>query len=118
IDMLEKYYRVAPYLFRTNIKLWTPLSFMMQGFYLLIFGWKYDFLVSFFAGYHSVLPVLFSKWTGKKSILFLGGTECFNYPSFQYGNFTKKWYGIVTCISAKNASELVPVSENLIYSES
>ncbi len=118
IAMLEKYYRVTPYHFRTNVKLWTPLSFILQGLYLIFFGWKYDFMVSFFAGYHSLLPVLFSKWTGRKSILFLGGTECFNYPSFQYGNFTKKWYGKATCISAINASMLVPVSENLIYSES
>jgi len=118
IAILEKHFRVTTYLFKTNRKLFTPISFILQGFYLLLFGWKYDFLVTFFAGYHSLLPVLFSKITGKKCILFLGGTECFNYPSFQYGNFTRKWYGRATCISAHHASLLVPVSINLILSES
>jgi glycosyltransferase involved in cell wall biosynthesis len=118
IAILEKHFHVTTYYFQTNIKLLTPLSFILQAFYLVVFGWKYKFFVTFFAGYHSVLPALFSKITGKKCIIFLGGTDCFNYPSFQYGNFTKKMYGKMTCISATNASLLVPVSENLILSES
>jgi hypothetical protein len=118
IAILEKHFHVTSYHFRTKNKLLTPVNFLIQIFYLLLFGWKYNFLVTFFAGYHSVLPAMFSKITGKKCIIFLGGTDCFNYPSFQYGSFIKKWYGKMTCISAQNASLLVPVSENLIMSES
>ncbi len=118
IAILKKHYNVSTFHFRTNIKFLTSVSFIHQAAYLLIFGWKFNSLVTFFAGYHSLLPALFSKLTGKNCIIFLGGTECFNYPSFQYGNFTKKWYGKITCISAQHASLLVPVSDNLIYSQS
>lgn len=89
-----------------------------QAIYLLLFGWRIDIFVCFFAGYHSFLPALFSRLTGKSCYIFLGGTDCFNYPSFNYGNFTKFFYGRFTCWSVRNASLLVPVSENLINSES
>ena len=121
IIRLKKYYgedKVITYHFKTNIKSLTPLSFLLQFLYLFFLGWKYNTLVTFFAGYHSVLPALFSKWSGKKCFIFLGGTDCFNYPSMHYGNFTKKWYGKATCITAHHATLLIPVSENLIYSQS
>ncbi len=118
LAMLDKHFSLYSYLFRTDKKYLTPLSFVLQALYLIFFGWRFKVLVTFFAGYHSVLPALFSKWTGRKCILFLGGTDCFNYPSFRYGNFTKKWYGKSTCISAQNASLLVPVSQNLVHSHS
>lgn len=118
IAILESQFSTTTYHFKTAIKTATPLSFIRQFFYLLIFGWQYEVLICFFAGYHSVLPSLFARWTGKKCIVFLGGTDCFKYPSFQYGNFTKKWYGKATCLSAHQASLLVPVSANLIESTS
>jgi len=118
LSILEKYFQVVPFHFRTKVKWLTPWSFVCQFLYLLIIGWKYDVFISFFAGYQSVLPTWFAKVIGKKSIIFLGGTDCFKYPSFHYGNFTRKWYGKATCISAHNASLLIPVSANLIRSHS
>jgi glycosyltransferase involved in cell wall biosynthesis len=116
--MLEKHFKVVPYHFRTDVKWMTPLSFVKQLLYLLFLGWKYDTLISFFAGYHSVLPCLFARLFGKKGIIILGGTDCFKYPSFRYGNFTKPAYGKATCISVSSASLLLPVSQNLIRSDS
>jgi len=118
LDILMKNYALTTYHFKTKNKILTPLSFLLQAIHLLFLGWRYDVLVMFFSGYHSVLPCLFARMTRKRSIIFLGGTDCFMYPSFNYGNFTKPLYGKSTCISAHNASLLVPVSENLIYSES
>jgi glycosyltransferase involved in cell wall biosynthesis len=92
---------------------------LIRQFFYLLFHWgKFDYHVAFFAGYHSALPALFAKWSGKKSYIFLGGTDCFRYPSFRYGNFTKTWYGAFTCFSASKASLLIPVSHNLVDSES
>ena len=118
LNLLSESYNVTPYHFKTDVKWLTPWSFLRQFLFLLFLGWRYDVLISFFAGYHSVLPCLFAKLTGKKGIIILGGTDCFNYPSFHYGNFTKRWYGKTTCMSAQWASLLLPVSENLIESES
>ncbi len=118
LQLLQQRYNVRSYHFKTAPKSLTPWSFIRQFFYLLIAGWKYDTLVCFFAGYHSVLPSWFARWTGKRCIIFLGGTDCFYYPSFGYGNFTRKWYARATCYSAHHASMLVPVSANLVESHS
>ncbi len=118
LRLLEAHFNVRSYRFTTSPKFYTPLSFLKQFFFLLFFGWRYDHIACFFAGYHSVLPAWFARLTGKSCVLFLGGTECFNYPSFNYGNFTRKWYARATCLSAHNASLLVPVSSNLIESQS
>ncbi|HUR29885.1 MAG TPA: hypothetical protein VMZ69_00565, partial [Saprospiraceae bacterium] len=118
LTRLENYYELSAYQFPAHKKLLLPLLFIKQALYLLLFGWRFDYFACFFAGYHSVLPTLFARITGKSSVIFLGGTDCFKYPSFNYGNFTKKWYGKATCMSANNATLLVPVSANLIRTES
>ncbi len=117
LKRLADVFTVTPYYFPAWRKSVLPFLFIRQALYLILFGWKYSHFACFFAGYHSVLPSLFAKWTGKKCVLFLGGTDCFKYPSFHYGNFTRKFYGKATCISAGNASMLVPVSSNLIKTE-
>lgn len=115
---LENYYTLSAYQFPAHKKLLLPFLFVKQAVFLLLFGWRFDYFACFFAGYHSWLPTFFARVTGKKSIIFLGGTDCFNYPSFNYGNFTRKWYGMATCKSAENATMLVPVSANLIKTQS
>ena len=96
----------------------TPLVMVRQFVFLMIHGWKYTHLITFFAGYHSVAPALFARLTGKKCFIILGGTDCFKYPSFRYGNFTKPLYGFATCVSASFASLLIPVSSNLVKTRS
>lgn len=118
IAILEKHFDVTQYLFETKNKFLTPISFIWQAIYLLTIGWKYKYFISFFAGYHSLLPSIFCYLTRKNNIIFLGGTDCFKYPSFNYGNFNKYLYGKSTCWSAKLSTMLVPVSNNLIRSKS
>ncbi|HZV71282.1 MAG TPA: glycosyltransferase family 4 protein [Saprospiraceae bacterium] len=115
---LEKIFDLTTFQFTSAPKYHVFLSFFRQFFYLLFNGWKYKYIVVFFAGYHSLLPALFAKLTGKKSIIFLAGTDCFKYPSFRYGNYTKFWYGLFSCMSARLASLLAPVSSNLVNSTS
>ncbi len=118
IQILGANHPVTTFHFRSKKKWAMPFQFIRQSLFLLVFGWRVDYFICFFAGYHSFLPALFAKITGKRSCLFLGGTECFNYPSFRYGNFTRPLYGRFTCMSASLATLLVPVSGNLIRSRS
>ena len=118
LTLLEEKFNLYTYHFDPRQKIMLPLALMKQFFFLLFNFGKYDYYVSFFAGYHSALPALFAKWAGKKAYIFLGGTDCFKYPSFHYGNFTKTWYGMFTCFSARQCSLLIPVSRNLIQSTS
>lgn len=93
------------------------LSFIKQFFYLLFVVFRTHGFVSFFAGYSSFLPGVFSKITGKPHIIILGGTDCTSLPEIGYGNFQKKILSWFTSKSLLTATHLAPVSENLIFSE-
>lgn len=116
LRMLGDVFSVTPYSFQATPKRRTPWSLVRQFFFLLFRGWGFSHFITFFAGYHSLLPVWFARLTGKKSYIILGGTDCFCYPSFRYGNFTRKAYGWFTCASTRWAHRLLPVSSNLIRS--
>lgn len=118
IRYLSAHHDLTVFLFTSTPKWMIPFSIIRQLLHLLFLGWRYDYILCFFAGYHSVLPAWFAKLTGKKCIIFLAGTDAFNYPSFNYGNFTRKGYGIATCWSAHAASLLAPVSSNLVLKSS
>lgn len=115
---LAKQYDLTVYEVPQTRKWLIPFLLVKQGIFLLVNGWRYKYFISFFAGFHSLLPSLFAKIRGKKSIIFLAGTDCFKYPSFNYGNYTKFWYGWFSCASARAAGILAPVSSNLVRSTS
>jgi glycosyltransferase involved in cell wall biosynthesis len=118
LAMLEKHFRLVPYSFSYKNKVGLPLRGLHQFFFLLYHIWRADVLITFFSGYHSLLPCIFARLLNKRSIIILGGTDCFKYPSFRYGNFTRQVYGWATCSSARMAKQLLPVSANLIKSTS
>ena len=92
------------------------LQFVRQIFFLLRYGFTSTLFVSQFAGYHSLLPVLFAKITGKKSLIIAGGMECVAFPSIGYGNFQKKYLKNFTRWSLMNASHISPKHETLWHS--
>lgn len=73
--------------------------------------------VSLFAGYHSFLPILFSKLFHKPGIIVLGGSDCVSLPSINYGNFNKPVQAFFTKWSLNLASHLAPVDSSLVLSE-
>ena len=112
--ILKSKYEVKEFFFDVSNKINVPFFLLKQFFFLIanLFVNKY---VIQFGGYHSVIPVLFSKIFKKnKSIIILGGTDCVSFPSIQYGNFFKKGLKIATTISLKNANLLLPVDETLV----
>ncbi len=78
---------------------------------------KTDIIICQFVGYHSVLPIIFGKLLNKKVILIPGGIDCVKFLSVNYGNYTKKWLGILTNFSYKNASIILPVHRCLVKSD-
>lgn len=68
-----------------------------------------------FGGYHSFLPALFGRIFRKKVYILLGGTDCVSYPSIGYGTFRKRLQGVITCLSYRLASTLLPVHQTLIF---
>jgi glycosyltransferase involved in cell wall biosynthesis len=80
---------------------------------------KYDLIYSWFADYHTFLPVMISKLFGKKSIICVGGYEATYIPEIEMGvftstNFRKKARRFCTTYSHKNCSMILPVDDSLI----
>ena len=67
-----------------------------------------------FAGYHSLLPMLFARLTGKASLVIIGGTEAHYFPSVPYGTATKRIYRWFAAASMKLARHLAPVDGSLL----
>lgn len=86
----------------------TPFVFLRQLLFLLKNFPGADLYISQFAGYHSFLPGIFSKLTGKKHLIIAGGTDCVSYPHIAYGNFYRPLLRLFTTWSYKLCSHISP----------
>lgn len=113
IQILEEHYEVTIYHFNVRDKWKTPFELIRQFFFLLKTP-KSTIIVSQFAGFHTILPSLFTWITKRKSVIVLGGTDCVSFPSINYGNFNRLFLGMATSFSLKRASILLPVHDSLV----
>ena len=95
------------------------LTFIRSFFTYLFRIPKYDVIYSWFADYHTFLPVMIGKLYGKKSIICAGGYECTYIPEIEMGvytdgSFKKKMRRFCTTQSLLNCSLILPVDETLI----
>jgi glycosyltransferase involved in cell wall biosynthesis len=91
----------------------TAIQFIRQFFYLLFQIWKFDALFVWFADYHSFLPVVFAKTTGKKSFVVVGGYDVVKMPELNYGVFVSKIRGYCALFSMKQSTLNLAVSKNV-----
>ncbi|MCE1198641.1 MAG: glycosyltransferase family 4 protein [Marinilabiliales bacterium] len=89
------------------------LQFVRQFFYLLFFGWKYDLFFAWFADYHTFLPILFARLTGKKAIIVVGGYDVCRDRRLKYGAYCSPFRGWFGIRSLRMASVLIPVSSHV-----
>lgn len=116
-EILEKYYDVKSFPFEPEKKIYTPVAFIKQLFFLFRHIRKADVIVCDFAGYLSFLPTLFGKVLGKPSLMILCGTECYSFPSIHYGSFNKKLLGLFTRWSYRMATHFAPVHKSMVISD-
>jgi len=91
----------------------TAVQFLKQLIYLVFNIWKFDVVFIWFADYHSFLPVLFAKMTGKKSFVVIGGYDVVKMPKLQYGVFVSKLRGFCAIFSMKHSTLNLAVSKNV-----
>ncbi len=115
IDLLSGDYRVLEDFFSTANKKKVPFQFLRQFFFLLGNLSKVQGIFCHFAGYHSMLPVLFAKLFRKPCFIIVAGTDAACFPSFGYGNFTRKMLGFATKFSLQRATQILPVHESLYF---
>jgi glycosyltransferase involved in cell wall biosynthesis len=118
IKILQDFANVNVFVFAPSAKWKTPFALIRQKLFLLIHIWKSDILICQFGGYHSFLPSIFAKIWGKKCIIVAGGTDCVGFPKIGYGNFQNKLLGLFTRWSFELCSEIWPVDESLVRTQS
>ncbi len=109
--ILSSEYEVKKYCFKP-VKGVFPglLQIIRQFIYLLVNGWKYDRYFIWFADYHSLLPVGFSKLFGKKVYIVIGGYDACRIRSLRYGVFVSKFRGFFAIRSIRNSTLNLTVS--------
>ena len=111
-EILSSEHNVIKYQFKPVRGLFkTAFQFIRQLFFLFINIWKFDAVFIWFADYHSFLPVLFAKLTGRKSYVVIGGYDVARMPEFGYGSFNSNIRGFCTLFSMKNSSQNLAVSK-------
>ncbi len=116
-EILARHFEVVAFSFNPKHKLLTPLELVREKLFLLIHIWNCKAIVCEFADYHTFLPVLYGKLFNKPCYLILCGTECYSFPSINYGNHNKKLMSAATCFSINNATHLMPVHKSMVLSD-
>jgi glycosyltransferase involved in cell wall biosynthesis len=114
LDILQSAYEVRPFLFRVASKKNLPFTMLRQKLFLLRHIRSASLVVCQFAGLHAVLPVLFAKLTGKRSVIVAGGTDCVGFPSINYGNFASGFNRGLTTYVYNNCHLILPVHDTLV----
>lgn len=95
----------------------TPFMMIGQMFRSLFILPRADVVICQFAGYHSIVPLLFATLFRVPRAIIASGTESANFPQIDYGNYRKKWLGMATCLSFKLATHVSPVHSSLIEAD-
>lgn len=116
IDILRERYDVKEFSFFHPSKLYTPILFLRQLFFILKHQAQSTVAFCMFAGYHSLLPAFIGKLTRKPFVIILGGTESVSIPSIGYGIINKGLIGKFAKWSYSLTAHFAPVHQSLIYS--
>lgn len=110
-EILSEVHKVTRYQYKSGkgiIK--NAVAFIRQFIFLLFNIWRFDAVFIWFADYHSFLPVLFAKLTGKKSFVVIGGYDVARIPELNYGVFISKLRGFFAAISMRKSAVNLAVS--------
>ncbi|MBK9254203.1 MAG: glycosyltransferase family 4 protein [Saprospiraceae bacterium] len=115
IELLSKEFFVISPNHNWSIKLFTPLRFFQQLFFLIKHTPSCLNIFVMFGGYWSILPVLVGRFYNKPVYIILGGTDCVSFPSINYGSLRKPLLKHFIKWSYQLSTKLIPVDESLVY---
>ncbi|MBS9774009.1 MAG: glycosyltransferase [Tenacibaculum sp.] len=115
IAFLSKYYNVKTQDLDWNNPRKLPLNWFLQKLFLFKNILNSKAIIISFAGYFSLIPVIFGKVFGVKTLLILNGTDCVSFPEYNYGSLRKPLLKLFIKYSQKWAVKLLPVDSSLIY---
>ena len=113
-EILSSFALVSKYQFRP-VKgfVRTGIELTRQLLFLIFQGYKYDSVFIWFSDYHSLLPALFAKIFGKKSLVVIGGFDVASLPEFNYGALSNPVRAFFSRNTLKLATFCFPVAEAL-----
>jgi glycosyltransferase involved in cell wall biosynthesis len=113
-EILSEEFDVYLYHFKPAKGIAAVLREIIKQFGFLIFNiWRFRAILIWFADQHSLLPVIFSKLLGKRSLLVVGGYDVCRIPNLNYGVFCSVPRGLAAAWSLKNATVNLPVSTHV-----
>jgi glycosyltransferase involved in cell wall biosynthesis len=115
--ILSKQFNVVTFEFHIKGVLSIPLLWIKQKFFLLKHIKKSSLVFCMFAGYHTIIPVIFARIFNKPCIIVAGGIDAVAFPSVNYGNFNKFLLSKITALSFKWCSHIAPISNYLVNSD-
>src|SRR4051794_20094729 len=95
-EMFASEYEVKVFDFHSRQKILIPFRFLLQFLFLVKNISRAEIMVSRFVGYQTILPILFSKLTGKPVVCIMGGLECIKFPSVKTGSYVRPFFGTIT----------------------
>src|SRR5688500_6309781 len=113
-EIVRDKYSVKSFFFRSSNKILTPYYFVIQFLFIAYYIFSCKKIVSQFSGYHTFLPALLGRIFSKPHYVILHGTECNNFPEYQYGYLLKPLLFWFSEKSLSWATKLLPVSNSLV----
>jgi glycosyltransferase involved in cell wall biosynthesis len=111
-NILHKYFSVRSHYFQASRHFLTMLVSQFAELWWLIMNiWTCKIIYIWFADYHSLIPVIFARITGKKSVIVIGGFDVAKIPDIRYGGHIKPTRSLFIRLSLRLASLLLPVSQ-------
>ncbi len=117
ITIFEEFYQVKTFNFEFGEKWKISFQLLHQSFFLLANIWTSKVCFIQLSGFHSVLPTLFFKIAGKKSVIIAAGTDCHSFPSIGYGNYQRPMLAWATRFSFKHCALILPKHQSLWLTE-
>ncbi len=111
--ILSCYFKVIKVNFRYKNKITFLISLPKIVFELISCICKSKLILIQHAGYHSFISLCINKVFKRKTLVILGGSDCFSYCEFQYGNYCKSLMSIATKLSVQWADKLIFKSESM-----
>lgn len=97
-----------------------PLSTVYNQLRILLFlmqyTWRANGFYIWFADYHSLLPAMFARLFGKRSLIVVGGYDAASIPQIKYGVFYSRFRGFFAKMSYRLTNCIIPVDESLVES--
>ncbi len=117
IRFLSKHYRVKTQDLEWSNPKKLVLNWFLQKLFLLKNIRNCKVIIISFTGYFSLIPVIFGKVFGVKTLLILNGTDCVSFPEYNYGSLRKPLLKLFIKYSQKWTTKLLPVDSSLMYQE-